>query len=158
MKKIFALGIALLSIVLLSSCSKEGGASDNAAGSYSVLRTLNLRTPPSYPFSPVSHQVKLSIKAVNDNFVNITLPGVTYNLSGQEMVLPQITLKNIPVMDDGEGGVDIYHHEFNQKAGNKTVIGVIEGEVDADGTLELDVEFTYGSMPFSIIQEFESLK
>ncbi len=158
MKKIFAMGIALLSVVLFSGCSNEEGPSGNAQGTYIVERTINMRVPPTFPFTPVTHQTKVTIKAENDNFVNITLPGVTYNLEGQDMELPTLLLRNIPVLDDGNGGVKIPHHEFNQKVNKKSVMGVIEGEIEADGDLELDVEFKYGSMPFYIIQKYKSLE
>ncbi len=157
MKKILAMGIALLSFVLFSACGNEDGPSGHAAGTYMVLRTISMRVPPTFPFIPVSHETKLTIKAENENFVNIILPGASYTLEGEQMDMPTFTLRSIPVLDDGKGGITIPHHDFNQKVGNKTVIGTIEGDVEADGDLELDVEFKYGAMPFYMIQKYESL-
>ena len=157
MKKILTVCMALLGLVTFYGCGNDDGASGNAAGTYMVERTINMRVPPTFPFTPVTHQVKVTIKAENESFVNITLPGASYSLNGQAMDLPTFTIKSIPVLGYENGGVKIPHHDFNQKVGKKTVIGNIEGEVDADGDLELDVEFKYGSMPFYMIQEYKSL-
>lgn len=157
MKKLLAMGIALLSVFFFTACSSEDGPSGNAEGTYTVERTIEMRLPPSIPFMPVTHQTKLTIKAVNENYVNISLPGATYTLEGETMDLPSFTLVNIPVMDDGNGGVMIPHHEFSQKVDKKPVIGVIEGSIDSDNELELKVEFQYGSMPFYMIHTYVSL-
>lgn len=157
MKKIFAMGIALLSVFCFTSCGNEDGPSDNVKGTYVVERTIEMRLPPSIPFMPVTHQTKLTMESVNEDFVNISLPGAIYTMNGEEMDLPSFTLLNVPVMDDGNGGVKIPHHEFSQKVEKKDVIGVIEGEVDSDRELELVVEFKYGSMPFYMIHTYKSL-
>lgn len=157
MKKIIAMGIALLSVVLFSACGNEDGPSGHAAGTYVVERTINMRVPPTFPFTPVTHQTKVTIKAENENFVSIVLPGASYTLGEDRMDLPTFTLGNIPVLDDGNGGIKIPQHDFNQKVGNKTVIGNIEGEVKADGNLQMDVEFMYGAMPFYMIQTYKSI-
>lgn len=157
MKKILTVCMALLSLVTFYGCGNEDGASADAAGTYMVERTISMRVPPTFPFTPVTHQAKVTIKAENESFVNITLPGASYSLNGQAMDLPTFTLKSIPVMGCENGDVKIPRHDFSQKVGKRGVIGTIEGKVDADGDLELDVEFKYGSMPFYMIQEYRSL-
>ncbi len=156
MKKILTMGIALLSVILFSACGSEEGPAGDAAGTYVVVRTISMRTPPTFPFTPVSHEVKVSIKAENENFVSITLPGATYELNGQKMDLPTFTLTGIPVLSDNVGGMVIHRHDFSQKVGNKNVVGRIEGEVEADRDLDIDVEFKYGNMPYYMIQEYET--
>ncbi len=156
MKKFLTMGIALLSVMLFSCNSNEGTPAGDIEGTYSVVRTIEMRTPSILPFLPVTHNVKVTIKAQNESFVNITLPGATYTFEGQTMDLPTFTLQYIPVLDSGTEGVVIPSHDFSQKVGNKNVIGTVEGELEADGDLELDVEFKYGAMPYYMVQKYET--
>jgi hypothetical protein len=41
--------------------------------------------------------------------------------------------------------------------GEKYIEGTINGEIEDDGDVDIDLTYKYGSMPFAIKQEFESL-
>ena len=49
-------------------------------------------------------------------------------------------------------------HDFKEKVDNKDVIGKIEVEIEPDGEFDMDLTFKYGSMPFGLKQEYESLR
>ncbi len=157
MNKLLVMGMALLSVLCFSACGHEDGPAEKIKGTYIVSRTITMDVPPEYMFEPQYHEVKLIIKAENENFVNITLPAASYVLNGQTMDMPSFTINNIPVLDDGMDGGVIRDHSFQQKAGKKDVVGSIDGEIEDDGDMELTVKFKYGSMPFSMTQKFKSL-
>ena len=75
---------------------------------------------------------------------------------GQEMTIQEVVIKNIPVIDDLENGVSIPKHTFKQEDG-KYIEGTISGEIEADGDVDLTIQYKYGSMPFQIKQEFETI-
>ena len=159
MKKLFLSFIALLSIALFSACESKDGVSAKAAGTYMTHRTTNMvNLPPYIPFTPVEDNVSVKIKAVNELFVNLTIPTMTYVFNGQEMIIPDFTISNIPVLDAGEEGVVISNHSFTEDVNGKDVIGTIIAEIDEDGELDMEVSFKYGNMPFGLKQEYESLR
>lgn len=159
MKKLFLSCVALLSIVLFSACESKDSVSAKAEGTYMTHRTTNMvNLPPYIPFTPVEDNVSVKIKAVNELFVNLTIPTMTYVFNGQEMIIPDFTISNIPVLDAGEEGVVISNHSFTEDVNGKDVIGTIIGEIDEDGELDMEVSFKYGNMPFDLKQEYESLR
>ena len=160
MKKFLYLGIALLGMVLSVACSSDNGTAAKAEGSYMTERKTNLlNLPPVISFETVHDVVTVRVKAVHDDFVNVTLPALTYTFNGQGMTIPALTVSNVPVLDDGEGGVVVPAHSFMMKSDNRDVTGRLEGGIDKDGGLELDVRIDrYGSMPFGIHQEYVSVK
>ena len=157
MKKLFQMGIVMLSVIVFSACTSDDSMSKRAEGTYTVERVTNMvGLPVGIPFTPVTHTVQLKVKAVADYFVNITLPSSTYNYMGTQMTIPEMTIENIPVVDDLENGVAIPNHRFVQEDG-KYIEGTISGDIEADGDVDLTVQYTYGNMPFQIKQEFESI-
>ena len=158
MKKFFLSCIALLSIVLFSACESKDGVSGKAEGTYMTHRTTNMvGLPPQIPFTPVEDNVTVKIKATSDTHVNLTIPTMTYVFSGQNMVIPDFTISNIPVLDAGEEGVIIANHNFTEDVDGKKVTGILKAEIELDGDLDMEVSFKYGSMPFGLKQEYESL-
>ena len=113
--------------------------------------------PPQIPFTPIEENVSVKIKAASDTHVNLTIPTMTYVFSGQNMVIPDITINNIPVLDAGEEGVSIANHSFTEDVDGKTVTGTLKAEIEPDGDLDMEVTFKYGTMPFALKQEYESL-
>ena len=83
---------------------------------------------------------------------------MTYNFNGTDMLIPVFTIHNLPVLDAGKEGVFIPIHDFKEKVDNKDVIGKIEVEIEPDGEFDMDLTFKYGSMPFGLKQEYESLR
>lgn len=159
MKKLFLSCIALLSIVLFWACGSEDGASAKAEGTYMTLRETNMvNLPPTIPFTPVKDRVTVKVKAVADDMVDVTIPSMTYKFNGTDMVIPVFTIHNLPVLDAGKEGVIIPIHDFKEKVDNKDVIGKIEVEIEPDGEFDMDLTFKYGSMPFGLKQEYESLR
>ena len=157
MKKLFQMSIAMLSVIVFSACTSDDSMSKRAEGTYTVERVTNMvGLPVGVPFTPITNTVQLNVKAVADYFVNITLPSTSYNYMGQEMTIQEVVIKNIPVIDDLENGVSIPKHTFKQEDG-KYIEGTISGEIEADGDVDLTVQYTYGNMPFQIKQEFESI-
>lgn len=77
MNKLLVMGMALLSVLCFSACGHEDGPAENIKGTYIVSRTITMDVPPEYMFEPQYHEVKLVIKAENENFVNITLPAAS---------------------------------------------------------------------------------
>ena len=100
MKKLFLSCIALLSIVLFWACGSEDGASAKAEGTYMTLRETNMvNLPPTIPFTPVKDHVTVKVKAVADDMVDVTIPSMTYNFNGTDMLIPVFTIHNLPVLD-----------------------------------------------------------
>lgn len=158
MKKLFNLSIALLTLVLFSACNSEDGPSTKAEGTYMTYRkTEMVNLPPTFPFTPFNDKVAVKISASADNYMDITLPSTTYNFNGQPMTIPEFTISNIPVLDAGEAGVFVPKHDFKTKDGNKDIVGSIEIEIEPDGDLDMEVAYKYGSMPFGLMQEFDSV-
>ncbi len=159
MKKLFLSFIALLSIALFSACDSKDSVSAKAAGTYMTHRTTNMvNLPPQYPFSPIEENVSVNIKAATDTHVNITIPSMTYVYGGQEMVIHDFTISNIPLLDAGEEGVVITNHSFTEKVDDKNAVGTLKAEIEPDGDLDMEVTFKYGSMPFALKQDYESLR
>lgn len=158
MKKLFLLFIALLSIALFSACESKDGVSAKAEGTYMTHRTTNMvGLPPQMPFTPIEENVSVNIKAATDTHVNITIPTMSYVFGGETKTIQDFTISNIPVLDAGEDAVFIANHSFTEDVDGKTVIGTLEAEIDQDGDLDMEVSFKYGSMPFALKQEYESL-
>ena len=158
MKKLFLSFIALLSIALFSACESKDGVSAKAAGTYMTHRTTNVvNLPPQYPFSPIEENVSVNIKAATDINVNITIPTMSYVFGGKEMIIPDFTISNIPVLDAGEEGVVIANHKFIENVGDKKAEGTLKAEIEPDGDLDMEVTFKYGAMHFELKQEYESL-
>ncbi len=155
MNKIKSLGIALLSVFFVSCGDNDDCPSSQIEGTYKMTRTIRMETPAYFPFTPVTQTVSVTIKPQGENHTLVTLPGASYKLNGQEMVLPSFTIVGVPVINDLEGGVVIPSHDFKMNVGRKDVIGNIKGELDADGDIELDVKFKFGSMPYLMVQEYE---
>lgn len=158
MKKLFLSFIALLSIALFSACESKDSVSGKAEGTYMTHRTTNMvGLPPQIPFTPIEENVSVNIKAATDTHVNITIPSMSYVFGGQNMVIPDFTISNIPVLDAGDEGVVIVNHEFKENVDGKTVTGTLKAEIEPDGDLDMEVTFKYGTMPFALKQEYESL-
>ena len=159
MKKLFLSFIALLSIALFSACESKDGVSAKGAGTYMTHRTTNMvGLPPQIPFTPVEENVSVNIKAATDTHVNITIPSMSYVFGGQNMTINDFTISNIPVLDAGEEGVIIASHNFSEDVDGKKVTGILKAEIELDGDLDMEVSFKYGSMPFGLKQEYESLR
>ncbi len=157
MKKLFQMGIAMLSVIVFSACTSDDTMSKRAEGKYTVERETNMvGLPVAVPFTPFTNTVQLNVQAVADYFVNITLPSTSYKFLGQEMTIQEVVIKNIPVIDNLENGVSIPKHTFKQEDG-KYIEGTISGEIEADGDVDLTIQYKYGSMPFQIKQEFETI-
>lgn len=136
----------------------DNAISGKAAGTYMTHRTTNMvGLPPQIPFNPIEENVSVNIKAATDTHVNITIPTMTYVFSGQNMEIPDFTISNIPVLDAGDEGVVIVNHEFKENVGGKEVTGTLKAEIEPDGDLDMEVTFKYGSMPFALKQDYESL-
>ena len=158
MKKLFLSFIALLSIALFSACESKDSVSGKAEGTYMTHRTTNVvGLPPQIPFTPIEENVSVNIKATTDTHVNIAIPTMSYEFGGQNMVIPDFTISNIPVLDAGDEGVSIANHSFTEDVDGKTVTGTMKAEIDQDGDLDMEVTFKYGAMPFALKQEYESL-
>lgn len=158
MKKFFLSCVALLSIVLFSACESKDGVSAKAAGTYMTHRTTNMvGLPPQIPFTPVEDSVSVNIKAATDTHVNITIPSMSYEFNGKNMPINDFTISNIPVLDAGDEGVVIVNHEFKENVGGKEAKGTLKAEIEPDGDLDMEVTFKYGTMPFALKQEYESL-
>ena len=157
MKKILLWSIALISIIGFSACSSDDGVSGLAEGRYAVTRVTNMvGLPPTVSFTPLKDEVSLSIDAVADYFVDVTLPSTKYVFNGQNMEIPALVLENIPVISDNENGVYFPNHTFKQDNG-KYIEGTITGEIEEDGDVELTVQYKYGSMPFQINKVFTDI-
>ena len=157
MKKLFQMGIAMLSVIVFSACTSDDTISKRAEGKDPGERETNMvGLAVGVPFTPITNTVQLHVKAVADYFVNITLPSTSYNYMGQKMTIQEVVIKNIPVIDDLENGVSIPKHTFKQEDG-KYIEGTISGEIEADGDVDLTIQYRYGSMPFQIKQEFETI-
>lgn len=158
MKKFFLSCVALLSIVLFSACESKDSVSAKAEGTYMTHRTTNMvGLPPHIPFTPIEENVSVNIKAATDIHVNITIPSMSYEFNGQNMTINDFTINNIPVLDAGEGGVVIANHKFIENVGGKKAEGTLKAEIEPDGDLDMEVTFKYGTMPFALKQEYESL-
>ena len=113
MKKFFLSCVALLSIVIFSSCESTKGPASSAEGTYMTSRrteinkTLSPGNFASFNVNMVEKNVKVQIKAVSDQFVEITLPSTTFTDMGALMEIPAITVPNVLVLGDGDGDVDI---------------------------------------------------
>ncbi len=166
MNKILSIAVALLCVILFPACDSKGDCPFDcnggdcpfckAEGMYTVTRTIRLRMPSASSFLPVTHETWLEIESQGDSYLNITLPGVIYKLGEQEMNLPTFTLRNVPVMRGSKGELVIPKYSFTQKVDKKYAVGTLEGELETDGDVDLDVEFKYGDMPYYIIQEYET--
>lgn len=158
MKKLFLSFIALLSIVLFTSCESTNGPAANAEGTYMTSRkteinkTLSPGSFAAFDVNMVEKNVKVQIKAVSDQFVEITLPSTTFTGMGAPMVIPAITVPNVPVLGDGDGDVDIvaYTHTDIETG----VFVQISGDIENDGDIELKTTVKYGKMPLFLDQEY----
>ena len=158
MKKFFLSFIALLSIALFSACESKDSVSGKAAGTYMTHRTTNMvGLPPHIPFTPIEENVSVNIKAATDTHVNITIPSMSYVFGGENKTIQDFTISNIPVLDAGDEGVVIVNHEFTENVGGKEAKGTLKAEIEPDGDLDMEVTFKYGTMPFALKQEYESL-
>ena len=152
MKKLFLASIALLSVLVFSACSSDGSVAKRAEGTYTVKRHTTVITP-SVMAGSVNSNIKLVVKAEADYFVKIVIPTTSYDLNGQEMIIPEFTISGVPVVDDLENGAEILKHPFMIE-GEKNVEGTIVGEFEEDGEVEVVLEYKYGKMPFPIKQTF----
>ena len=158
MKKFFLSCVALLSIVIFSSCESTKGPAANAEGTYMTNRKteINKELSPdqfaSFNVSMVEANVKVQIKATSDQLVEITLPSTTFTGLGTPMEIPAITIPNVPVLSDGDGDVDIVPYTYDDK--EKGVFVQISGEIENDGDMELKTIVKYGRMPLFLDQEY----
>ena len=158
MKKIFLASIALLSIVIFSSCESTKGPALSAEGTYMTSRkteinkTLSPGSFAAFDVNMVEKNVKVQIKAVSDQFVEITLPSTTFTGMGAPMVIPAIIVPNVPVLGDGDGDVDIVPYTYEDK--EKGVFVQISGDIEDDGDIELKTTVKYGKMPLFLDQEY----
>ena len=109
--------------------------------------------PGEEPFTPLKHTVQLTIEAITDSSVNITLPSTSYDYMSKEYSIPEITIKDIPVRDDLNNGVFIPEYKIIQYEG-KHIEGVIAGEIKADGNVLIAIRYIYENIPFIIVQYF----
>lgn len=151
MKKLFLASIALLSVLLFSACSSDESVAKRTEGTYIVRRITSVK---GMTFQIVETGMELIVKAEADNFVKVVIPTTSYDLEGKNMVIPEFTIFGVPVVDDLENGTAIPKHSFLVD-GKKSVKGTIEGEFNADGEVEVVVEYQYGDMPLAIEQEFD---
>lgn len=158
MKKFFLLCIALLSMVMFSACESTNGPAANAEGTYMTSRkteinkTLSPGNFASFNVNMVEKNVKVQIKAVSDQFVEITLPSTTFTGMGDPMTIPAITVPNVPVLGDDDGDVDIVSYTYTDN--DKGVFVQISGEIEDDGDIELKTTVKYGRMPLFLDQEY----
>lgn len=158
MKKLFLSCVALLSIVIFSSCESTKGPASSAEGTYMISRrteinkTLSPGNFASFNVNMVEKNVKVQIKAVSDQFVEITLPSTTFTGMGALMEIPIITVPNVPVLDDGDGDVDIVPYTYEDK--EKGLFVQISGDIENDGEIELKTTVKYGKMPLFLDQEY----
>lgn len=158
MKKFFLSCVALLSIVIFSSCESAKGPASSAEGTYMTSRrteinkTLSPGNFASFNVNMVEKNVKVQIKALSDQFVEITLPSTTFTGMGAPMTIPAITVPNVPVLGDGDGDVDIvaYTHTDIETG----VFVQISGDIENDGDIELKTTVKYGKMPLFLDQEY----
>lgn len=158
MKKLFLSFIALLSIALFSSCESAKGPASSAEGTYMTSRkteinkTLSPGSFAAFDVNMVEKNVKVQIKAVSDQFVEITLPSTTFTGMGALMEIPIITVPNVLVLGDGDGDVDIVPYTYEDK--EKGVFVQISGDIENDGDIELKTTVKYGKMPLFLDQEY----
>ena len=127
---------------------------EKAEGEYTLERITNMDyLPAGVSFTPITNTVQLNIKAEDDNSVNITIPSTTFNISDTQMSIPEMTIENIPVVDDLNNGVSIPEYRFTQY-GDKRIEGMLAGVIKADGNLHIAIIYVYGNMPFAIRQDF----
>ena len=157
MKKLFLMSIALVSVISFGSCTNDNTPAKKAEGRYLVKRVTNMvNLPVQIPFTPITDQVTLVVKATNEQHGSITIPTTTTNVMGTEMTIDPFTIPNVPMIDDLENGTFIPTHDFVIE-GNKYITGTINGEIEDDGDVDIELTYKYGNMPYSIKQEFESL-
>lgn len=158
MKKLFLSCIALLSIVLFCACESTEGPAQSAEGTYianrktEINKTLSPGNFASFNVNMVEKNVKVQIKAVSDQFVEIILPSTTFTGMGDPMTIPAITVPNVPVLGDDDGDVDIVPYTYDDK--EKGVFVQISGEIEDDGDIELKTTVKYGRMPLFLDQEY----
>ena len=158
MKKFFLSFIALLSIVIFSSCESTKGPASSAEGTYMTSRkteinkTLSPENFAAFNVNMVEKNVKVQIKAVSDQFVEITLPSTLFTGMGTTMEIPAISVPNVPVLGDGDGDVDIVAYTYTDN--EKGVFVQISGEIENDGDIELKTTVKYGRMPLYLDQEY----
>ena len=158
MKKFFLSCVALLSIVIFSSCESTKGPASSAEGTYMTSRrteinkTLSPENFAAFNVNMVEKNVKVQIKAVSDQFVEITLPSTLFTGMGTTMEIPAISVPNVPVLGDGDGDVDIVAYTYTDN--EKGVFVQISGEIENDGDIELKTTVKYGRMPLYLDQEY----
>ena len=158
MKKLFLSFIALLSIVLFSSCESAKGPASSAEGTYMTSRKTEINkalSPENYAsfnVNMVEKNIKVQIKAVSDQFVEITLPSTTFTDMGALMEIPAITVPNVPVLGDDDGDVELVAYTYTDN--DKGVFVKISGEIENDGDIELKTTVKYGKMPLFLDQEY----
>ena len=158
MKKLFLSCVALLSIVIFSSCESTKGPASSAEGTYMTSRkteinkTLSPGNFAAFNVNMVEKNVKVQIKAVSDQFVEITLPSTLFTGMGTTMEIPAISVPNVPVLGDGDGDVDIVAYTYTDN--EKGVFVQISGEIENDGDIELKTTVKYGRMPLYLDQEY----
>lgn len=158
MKKFFLPCIALLGMVSFSSCESNDGVSAKAEGTYITNRKteINKELSPSqfasFNVNMVEADVELQIKAVSDQFIEITLPSTMFTGMGVPMEIPSITVPNVPVLDGGDGDVDIVPYTYDDK--EKGVFVMLSGEIEDDGDIDLKTIVKYGKMPLFLDQEY----
>ena len=158
MKKFFLSCVALLSIVIFSSCESTNGPASSAEGTYMTSRkteinkTLSPGSFAAFDVNMVEKNVKVQIKAVSDQFVEITLPSTIFTDMGNLMEIPIITVPNVPVLGDGDGDVDIVPYTYEDK--EKGLFVQISGDIENDGEIELKTTVKYGKLPLFLDQEY----
>jgi hypothetical protein len=153
MKKFFLASMAMLSVIVFSACSSKDSIAGRAAGQYTVERNTSVVGMPTVIEPDI---VKLKVKAEADYFVKITIPSTNYNLGGTVKNIPEFDIHAIPVIDNNENGAYIPNYSFKIE-GTKNIVGTIIGDIEEDGDVDLTVQYTYGDMPLTIKQEFESI-
>lgn len=117
-----------------------------------INKTLSPENFAAFNVNMVEKNVKVQIKAVSDQFVEITLPSTLFTGMGTTMEIPAISVPNVPVLGDGDGDVDIVAYTYTDN--EKGVFVQISGEIENDGDIELKTTVKYGRMPLYLDQEY----
>lgn len=151
-------------LMIATSCEKDEAATTQSstgnkayanavAGNYVGRLTMYLQEMPTFEL-PTLDQMEVVITAEQAGTIAITLPVVEYDLNGRLMTLPSVSQGGI-VVEKNDQGYAIVETAINQTIGDKSYVGIIKGSY-ANGTLLLEFSAKYGTMPMTLIFNFNS--